>query len=341
MKKAAKAQADREAAEKAARDQAERDRIEKARLDAKELERQKAAVRSSQPKKARPNTAIIVAVIGLVGTLGAALISSPLLQGMFSRTPEPTATLFLATTSTETSLPTNIPAPSKTPTKFFTPTATLYPTKTLVPSPTSTSTPESSAYTASPPIINGKIQGDEWKNAVLISTFAHGNLYYMNDDTNLYLLFDVTEDTIDDLYNVLSYSNVTNDKIHLSFDVNENHITDLSDVYYGYVAYSIGYKFGISTYISVPPASCSSTGATKYTSSTLGLGFGSSPSQSALHRIWELALNFTEIQANHGEKIRFSYGLSSDQPKFSDSVPPGNKSSSCDFTNMVELILGK
>ena len=127
--KAAKEQADRQAAEKAARDKAERGAIEKARLDAEELERQRAAKRPSQSKKVKPNTAIIVAVIGLIGTVCAALISSPLLQGILSRTPEPTATLFLTSTQTKIPASTKTPAPSKTPTEIYTPTTTPYPTQ--------------------------------------------------------------------------------------------------------------------------------------------------------------------------------------------------------------------
>jgi len=124
--RAAKEQADRKEAERIAREKAERDAAEKTRLDAEELERQrvakeqadrkeaeriahKAGEKKPEPKKIpprKPSTAVIVAVIGLVGTLGAALISSPMLAGLFSRTPVPTET------------------PAFTPTKAFTPTAT-------------------------------------------------------------------------------------------------------------------------------------------------------------------------------------------------------------------------
>ncbi|MFZ5879989.1 MAG: TIR domain-containing protein [Chloroflexota bacterium] len=149
--KAAKEQADLEAAAKAARDKAERDAIEKARLDAEELEQQKAvkaqadrdaiararldadklereknAKRLAQPKRIKPNTAIVVVVIGLVGILCVALISSPLLRGVFSRTPEPTATLVLTPSQTKAPLPTNTSVPSKIPTEI--PTETASPT---------------------------------------------------------------------------------------------------------------------------------------------------------------------------------------------------------------------
>ncbi|MCC6499702.1 MAG: SUMF1/EgtB/PvdO family nonheme iron enzyme [Anaerolineales bacterium] len=96
-------------------------------------EKEKAAepvAKKEQPKKSqpprKPNTAIIVALIGLVGTICAALVSSPLLANLFDRTPEPTA-IISTTTATKT------PAPSKTPTKVFTPTATPYPIEIIDP----------------------------------------------------------------------------------------------------------------------------------------------------------------------------------------------------------------
>jgi formylglycine-generating enzyme required for sulfatase activity len=122
------AQAERETAEQIAREKAEREAVEKARLEAEELARQKAAKEKKdretaenlaqerlareareKAKKARPprkpNTAIIVAIIGLIGTICAALISSPVLANLFSRTPEPTAIVF---TPTPTPYPTQI-----------------------------------------------------------------------------------------------------------------------------------------------------------------------------------------------------------------------------------------
>jgi len=100
---------------------------EKARLDAEELERQRTAKEQAdrkeaeriareavekkpEPKKISPrkiNPNIIVAIIGLVGTIAAALISSPMLAGLFSRTPEPTGAL--AFTPTKTGTPTATP----------------------------------------------------------------------------------------------------------------------------------------------------------------------------------------------------------------------------------------
>jgi formylglycine-generating enzyme required for sulfatase activity len=83
----------------------------------------------------KTNTAIVVAMIGLVGTLGAALISSPLLANIFERTPEPTT---VVSTPTNTKMP--LPSATRQPaTPTFTSTSVPF-TSTSVP-PTFTPTP--------------------------------------------------------------------------------------------------------------------------------------------------------------------------------------------------------
>jgi hypothetical protein len=79
-----------------------------------------------EPKKTKtprkPNTAIIVALIAVFGTICAALIGSPIVADLLARTPEPTFTL-APSTKTKT------PAPTFIPTEAFTSTATPYPTE--------------------------------------------------------------------------------------------------------------------------------------------------------------------------------------------------------------------
>lgn len=86
-------------------------------------------VESAKVKTPRkPNTAIIVALIGLVGTICAALVSSPLLATLFERTPEPT-TIAAAPVDTKTPAPSKTPTRSITATSVFTPTATPFATE--------------------------------------------------------------------------------------------------------------------------------------------------------------------------------------------------------------------
>jgi formylglycine-generating enzyme required for sulfatase activity len=79
-----------------------------------------------EPKKNasphKPNTAIIIALIGLVGTISAVLISSPLLANILERMPQPT---MMVSTSTETKTPP--PTKVSTPTKSVTSTDTPNP----------------------------------------------------------------------------------------------------------------------------------------------------------------------------------------------------------------------
>ncbi|MBV6402586.1 MAG: Hercynine oxygenase [Anaerolineales bacterium] len=72
-------------------------------------EQKKPEPEKPQPKKTKPatkpNTAVIVAIIGLIGTVCAALVSSPLLVNLFDRTPEP-PTVVSVFTETRTPPPT-------------------------------------------------------------------------------------------------------------------------------------------------------------------------------------------------------------------------------------------
>lgn len=92
-------------------------------------------IKAKTPRKL--NTAIIVALIGLLGTIGAALISSPLLANLFERTPEPTITRTLAESPTamKTPIPISSKIKSPTPTIYLTPTIffTFTPTASLTP----------------------------------------------------------------------------------------------------------------------------------------------------------------------------------------------------------------
>jgi hypothetical protein len=149
--------------EKATREKAEQDTTEKARLEAEERARQIAAKKEDrirkeaiekcrlpyyetlpsrtpttetpkpekpQPKKEKlprkPNIAIIVALIGLAGTIVVTLLGPPLIEKWLS--PAPSATESETVTASLTShpaTPSQTVEPSSTPTKAFTPAPTL------------------------------------------------------------------------------------------------------------------------------------------------------------------------------------------------------------------------
>src|SRR5512138_542086 len=95
----------------------------------------------------KPNTAIIVALIGFVGTIIAGLLGSPLIERWISTAPVPTNSA-TATERIESSLTSTgflisqeLVTPSATSTEIATATPTLSPTKTLPPGITPTFTP--------------------------------------------------------------------------------------------------------------------------------------------------------------------------------------------------------
>lgn len=133
--------AERQKAEKEAKEKARYEEIKKRRLPyyettpLKKTANEELKYEKSQPKKTKPprkpNTAIIVALIGLAGTIGAALLSSPLIEKWFAPTPVSAvpitstnellpATLIPIVSQTTTltqSVPTisTVPLPSETP----------------------------------------------------------------------------------------------------------------------------------------------------------------------------------------------------------------------------------
>jgi Tol biopolymer transport system component len=163
QEKAAREKEDKEAKEKAERETAEKAALEKARSEAEERARQIAAkeeerirkeaiekrrlpyyetlpsgipaTEKPQPKKTKPprkpNTTIIVALIGLAGTIVAALLSSPLIERWFSPAPAVTESITITFTLASQSV---IPSQTLKPTLINeTPTITITPAGSFTP----------------------------------------------------------------------------------------------------------------------------------------------------------------------------------------------------------------
>jgi len=178
-----------------------------------------------------------------------------------------------------------------------------------------------SPYTTNPPTINGIISPSEWGDACMI-TLPHGYLFTKHDSNYLYILLDLVGDTVNDT--------VDDDYFWLSFDVNTDYsITSNVDVNYG--TYPGTWDLGKQYYLG--PSSWTGLYAT---TSQLGAGFGSSPMSATSHRIWELAIDLTEVSASHGDLVRIGLKMHSDNPNFTDDVPTGFTS---DFSDLVEILL--
>jgi non-specific serine/threonine protein kinase/serine/threonine-protein kinase len=184
---------------------------------------------------------------------------------------------------------------------------------------------EITAPFALPPLINGVVGANEWSTAGKLP-LPHGTLYAQHDNSNLYLLVDLTEDTFDDpvILQVPDYFGLT-------FDVDRNAIiTPNVDIDYGFANGSI-YNFGLQYYL----------GPNVWTRllptiSKLGVGFGPSPSHQQPHRIWEFAISLSEIKADINDVVRAGLKTHSHTPFFEDDIPPSFEN---DFSNLIRIWL--
>ncbi len=173
------------------------------------------------------------------------------------------------------------------------------------------------------PTIDGSVASGEWANAGSLS-FDHGRLLVFHDDTTLYLLIDVTDDTQDD-----QLVGGTGDFFWLDFDVDlDGRITANLDVSYAEATGSGA--LGISTYTAPHTIT-----ALKSTGATMGRGFGGTDASSTPHRFWELSLPLSEISQGAPLKVRLALRVYSINPGFDERMPA---SMGGDFNDAVDVI---
>ena len=174
------------------------------------------------------------------------------------------------------------------------------------------------SWAATPPLIDGTEWPPEWDGAQ-VTTLAHGRMATMNDGRHLYVLLDVTDDTVDDPLGAGV------ELFALAFDVDLNRaVTPGVDL--AYATCGSGLPFVKTHYLSpftfdgCQTVSAGSAGA---------IGFGGTPTA---HRVWEFQLEFAEIGVNpatwttstDAPHVRVNVGLGSDTPSFLYSEPqPG------------------
>jgi hypothetical protein len=167
--------------------------------------------------------------------------------------------------------------------------------------------------------VDGVVTTGEWDKAFLALNLPNGSIRYMNDSQYLYMLIDLTGDTIDDPPQVGS---PWGDFYWLAFDVNENQVVDSNQDFF-YSTYPGTYTLGLSYYLG-----SGSFSGIKPSISKFGAGFGKSMSFAISHRIWEFALDYTEIKAAAGQMVAFGIYTYSQNPSFADKIP-------ADMTNSV------
>jgi len=181
-----------------------------------------------------------------------------------------------------------------------------------------------------PPTIDGAVGATEWAGAGTLA-LPHGTAYFLNDQTYLYVLLDVTADTTLDPLVPGVYND---DNFGIAFDANGNGSGDIDiDVNYG--AFDNPPAFPRISYFA-DPAFCGWTGGGA-TSSLGAEGFGMSPAAPATnHVIWEFALLLSEISPPSTGRIGTAVWLLSVNPSFNDLTPAADL---CDWANYADLQL--
>lgn len=189
-----------------------------------------------------------------------------------------------------------------------------------------------SSFTSTPPVLDGKINWGEWSDAGRFD-FEHGSISVLNDAARLYILINVLQDT----------SNDAGDFFWLSFDVNrDGQITPDVDLNYARVPQSGNMRYQLYT----GPGSW--TGLQPVTRSAKARGFGCFFADGTLrpqvrgglvcnrHRVWELGVDLAEIGAEAGGATRMGLRVTSENPSFTERIPPNFTSSFADLL-AVEL----
>ncbi|MCL5952055.1 MAG: hypothetical protein M1132_10115 [Chloroflexi bacterium] len=190
-----------------------------------------------------------------------------------------------------------------------------------------------STYTSTPPRIDGVIDPGEWNLANKVS-FPDGFATVLNDGLRLYVLLDVTGDTYPD----------TGDYFWLTFDVNrDSAITPNVDVNYG-TSPSNGniryqYYLGAGSWTGLQPNTFSSRASgfgCYWADGTFSVTFAPFTFQCSRHRVWELAIDLSEIGTSAGSSARMGVRAASVSPAFTDDTPANFSSS---FSNLINVSL--
>lgn len=189
----------------------------------------------------------------------------------------------------------------------------------------------SSAYTSTPPNIDGSIGFGEWPLGNNLP-FENGYLTVQNDSIRLYILLNVPFDTEDD----------SGDYYYLTFDVDGDGVIDANlDLNYGPEPRTTNLRY--QYYLG--PAQW--TGLQSDTFSARAQGFGCFFADGSLrlgrfpfgltcnsHRLWEFGIDLAEIGAGAGDLIHMGVRVASDSPAFQNNIPQNFIS---DFSNLIEI----
>ena len=189
---------------------------------------------------------------------------------------------------------------------------------------------------STPPIIDGTITAGEWAGAGSAPIYSGltpvGYMLVKNDTSTLYLILDITDDTVNDAVPMEDFFRLTMD---VKADANIEPNVDVQFMMDSSANLGIQYYLGPASYSALSPAA----------NSQVGVGFGGSPILSSpSHRMWELAIGFEdigigpEIWSSGGTAvIRVGVRMISANPAFNIAFPTNFET---DFSELITIFLG-
>jgi len=176
-----------------------------------------------------------------------------------------------------------------------------------------------SYYPDRSPRLDGVVNLGEWQGATQVP-LDKGTLFVMHDATALYMLFDITPDTVAS----------SSDYVNITFDVNgDKLITSGVDIHYS--VFLPDHLPCLMYYLGPASWSTCNTSSAKFSA-----GFGVTPLSTTNHRVYEVGIPLYEVSAIPGSTIRIGVRIESDTPAIHEDNPANFTT---DFSNLHEFSL--
>jgi hypothetical protein len=198
-------------------------------------------------------------------------------------------------------------------------------------------------WAATAPVIDGVVSPGEWDSATATTIAESGTTFAqmrtMNDGTYLYVLLDVTYETVN---NPIQTSATNGDFFALYIDKDLNYaVTPNVDFFYSTC------QNGQVFVKAIELSQYSSTGCETVAAGSLGTnGFGPSLNSSTPHRIWEFRLSLSELgvdtttwttSSGSVPKVRMNVSIESTDPSFYIAQPDPNTAPNLALMYQIDL----
>ena len=189
---------------------------------------------------------------------------------------------------------------------------------------------------STPPIIDGTVTAGEWAGAgsvpILVGSLPAGYVLVKNDTSTLYMILDITNDTVNDAVPMEDFFRLT---VDVKADQNIEPNVDVQFMMDSSAHMARQFYLGPGSYSPLTPTP----------NSHVGVGFGGSPILSSpSHRMWELSISFDDIgippdiwTSGAAPVVRVGVRLISTNPGLNIAFPTNFET---DFSDLITIYLG-